>query len=284
MFIGWLNVWSWIVIHRSHCLLFLLALPVSAFSDVPWPDSLDVDLSYRNSAVLETGQNWDFRLGAGIEWEPTYQGSDRSDSEASPFVVAAYRADWGNVFLAGGGLGFSRMLNERFGVFLQLEMEDTRDVSDDPRLAGLGNQDEELELEIVGRYFMGPLTIGASVAPATGDKGLVWFVGGDYHWRLVDERLFMSLGADLSGSTKDNQRTDFGITREQSLASGFPEYTPDGGLKSFGVGVVAEYQLNRRWFMYAEVDYERLLGDVADSPIVFDKDNVEAGIGFFYRF
>lgn len=269
---------------RLFVLIAVFALPIGAYSQTQWPEALDIDLSYRNSAGLDADQNWDFRIGAGVEREPTYQGSDRSDTELDPFVVAAYRADWGNVFLTGSGLGFSRLLTERVGIFLQLEMEDTREVDDDPRLAALGDQDEELELELVAKYFAGPLTLGASVAPATGDKGVVWFVGADYHWRVVNERLFFSIGADISGSSKDNQQTDFGITASQSLASGFQEYSPGGGLKSWGLSLSAEYEMNRRWYLYAQAEYERLLGDVADSPIVFSENNVEAGIGVFYRF
>ncbi|MEM7276768.1 MAG: MipA/OmpV family protein [Pseudomonadota bacterium] len=269
---------------RILSLLSVFLVPLTAASEIQWADALDIDFSYRNSARLEANRTWDFRLGAGIEYEPTYQGSDRSDSEVDPFVIAAYRADWGNVFLTGGGVGFSRMLSKQIGIFVQLEMEDVREIDDDQRLAGLGNQDEELELEIVGKYFMGPLTLGISVAPATGDKGVVWFAGADYHWRLADERLFLSLGADLSGSSKDNQQTDFGITPAQSLASGYREYSPDGGLKSLGLSFAAEYEVNRQWYLYAQADYERLLGDVADSPIVFDENNVEVGLGVFYRF
>ncbi len=269
---------------RTLSLLAVLFLPLTAASEVQWADALDIDFSYRNSARLGVNQAWDLRLGAGLEYEPTYQGSDRSESELDPFIIAAYRADWGNVFLTGGGVGFSRMLSERIGVFAQLEMEDVRELDDDQRLAGLGSQDEELELEIVGKYFMGPLTLGVSIAPATGDKGVVWFAGADYHWRMVDERLFLSLGSDLSGSSKDNQQTDFGITSAQSLASGYPEYSPGGGLKSLGLSFAAEYELNQHWYVYAQADYERLLGDVADSPIVFDENNIEAGLGVFYRF
>lgn len=264
-----------------------IALP--ALADPSWPDYLDVDLNYRQSGRLEPGRRWDIRLGAGIEREPTFQGSDDAETDLDPFVVVAYRADWGNLFLTGGGLGYSRMLTDRFGLQVQLEVEDTREEGDDDRLAGLGDQDEELELEIVGRYFLGPWQFGASVAPATGDKGIVWFVGGGYTWRTANKRLFVSLGADLSGSDKDNQRTDFGITPERSAASvsGYPVYTPDGGLKSFGVNLNADYRLRNRWFLYGEVDYERLLGDVADSPLVTQggsENNIEAGLGIYYRF
>ena len=131
---------------------------------------------------------------------------------------------------------------------------------------------------------MGPWSLDAAVATATGDKGTVWFVGGTYTWRTAGDRAFVSINADLSGSTQDNQQTDFGITAEQSVASGFPEYSPDGGLKSFGIGLNLEYQMTDRWYLLSAIEYERLLGDVADSPIVFDQNNVEATLGIFYRF
>ena len=266
----------------SCCLIVSLAAPASA--EPPWPDELDIDLNFRNSARMSDDRHWDIRLGIGAEIEPTYQGSDRSSTEADAVIVLAYRADWGNIFLSGDGLGYSKLLTDNLAIAVQLEAEDTREIEDDTRLAGLGNQDEELELEISGRYFLGPFSIGASVAPATGDKGVVWFVGANYTWRAADDRLFATIGADLSGSSQDNQQTDFGITAAQSTVSGFPVYSPSGGLKSFGINVNAEYALSERWFLYSTVDFERLLGDVADSPIVFDRNALEAGIGVLYRF
>lgn len=260
-----------------------------SIAEPAWPDALDIDFNYRNSALAASAQGWDIRLGAGVEREPTFQGSDRSQTEADPFVLVGYKYRWGDLFLTGGGVGYSRMLTPSFGLQLQLEAEDTREVDDDDRLTGLGNQDEELELEIIGRYFQGPWQLGGSVAVATGDKGVVWFLGGGYAMRLADDRLFVNLSADLSGSDKKNQQTDFGITPAQAAAStfGYPEYTPGGGLKSFGLGVMLDYQLTDNWFVYSELDYERLLGDVADSPLVTltgSENNLEASVGVYYRF
>lgn len=259
-------------------------ISTSAAAQIPWPEQLDVDLAFRNSAVIQSDQRWDIRLGTGFEREPTYQGSDAGDTEADLFAIIAYRANWGNLFFSGDGLGFSRMLTERFGLQLELEAEDTREIDDDHRLIGLGNQDEELELEVIGNWFFGPWSLGTSVALASGDKGTVWFLGGKRTWRFANDRLFMTLGADLSGSNENNQQTDFGVTAAQSLASGFDEYSPGGGLKSFGLNLGAEYQLNQRWFLRGELDLERLLDDVADSPIVFDDNNIEVGFGFIYKF
>lgn len=271
---------------RKNLLVCLLAFASPVLAQPLWPEQLDVDLSYRNSAATDQDRRWDIRLGAGIEREPTFQGSDRSATEFDPYLILAYRADWGNLFAAGDGLGYSRVFGDRFGLLLRLEDEDARELDDDPRLIGLA-QEEELELEITGRYFFGSWTVGGSIATATGDKGTVWFLGGGRTFRLADDRLFVTLNADLSASNQDNQRTDFGITAEQSAISGFPVYDPGGGLKSLGINLSAEYELSKHWFLYADIEHERLLRDVADSPLVTNggsDNNLEAAIGFYYRF
>lgn len=268
--------------------LCLITLPLTAFGQSSWPDHIDIDLAFRNSATQPSDRAWGLRLGAGVESEPTFQGSDSSEANIDPFVVAQWHGEWGRLFLSGAGLGYSRVFNDRFGLLLNLEAEDARAEDDDSRLRGLGDQKEELELEIVGRYYSGPWHVGASIAPATGDKGLVWFFGGGRTWRPTDA-LFVTINADLSGSSASNQRTDFGISAQQAANSefGYSEYRPGGGLKSFGLELTADYKLSDRWFVYAELGYERLLGDVADSPLVKMGGSVnqaEAAIGLYIQF
>ena len=254
-----------------------------------WQDFIDLDLNYSRSALESERDGWDLRLGLAFESEPTYQGSSSNETELDLFAVAAWRSDWGNIFLAGDGLGYSQMLTDNFGLLLQLEAEDTRESNDDDVLRGLPDQEEELELEIVGRYFAAPWHIGAAIALATGDKGQVWFVGGGYSWRLIDDRMLITLAADLSGASSDNLRTDFGITPQQSAASerNFRVFTPEAGLKSMGVQLFGDFALTEQWFLRGGIELEQLLGDVADSPLVADvgdETNVEAELGFFYRF
>ena len=177
----------------------LLILAPLASAQPKWPKQLDVDLGFRNSASLAVEQHWDVRLGLGIESEPTYQGSDKTRTELDPLVVLAYRADWGNLFLSGEGIGYSKLLTERFAIAVQLEAEDTREIEDDKRLLGLGISKRNLNSKLPAGIFWAHSRSVDSVAPATGDKGIVWFVGGTYTWQAADERLFVTVGADLSG-------------------------------------------------------------------------------------
>lgn len=257
-----------------------------AVAQPAWPEYLDFDFNYRNSAANVLNSPWDIRLGIGLESEPTYQGSNKQATELDPFLVANYRAEWGNLFLTAEGFGFSTRIGQNFGLLLNLEQEDTREIDDDDRLIGLQSQDKELELEIEATYFLNQWNFGASIAPATGNKGIVWFVGGGYTWRPA-EQTFVQLSLDLSGSDKDNQRTDFGISLQDAMNTGFRPYTPEGGLKSAGWSISVDHQFSERWFLRGEASYERLLGDVAESPLVKDigrKNQYELGIGIYYQF
>ena len=259
-----------------------------------WDDRLDFDLSYLPSATggQPVGQRtgWDIRLGLGVEREPTYQGSDEYEFEPDPAVLLAYRTPFGTFSLAGEGFGFSTRVGRNLGLAFVLEAEDTREIDDDPDLAGLPDQEEELELEMTAEWLLGPWRVGGQVAVATGDKGSVYFLGGGYTWRFDADRLFVSLDADLSAATSDNLQTDFGITPAQSSASvaNYPVYTIDsGGLKSVGLGLTATWALRPNWFLFGEIETERFLGDVVDSPLVEiagSEIDTEVGIGFYYRF
>ena len=85
----------------------------------------------------------------------------------------------------------------------------------------------------------------------------------------------------------------FSITQAQSTgstASGLPElpvYHADGGLFSYGAGTQTEYFLNAQWTTHAFVEYERLTGSAADSPLVTERgspNQLTFGLGATYSF
>jgi MipA family protein len=85
----------------------------------------------------------------------------------------------------------------------------------------------------------------------------------------------------------------FSITQAQSTgstASGLPElpvYRADGGLYSYGAGTQTEYFLNPQWATHAFVEYERLTGSAADSPLVTERgspNQLTFGLGATYSF
>jgi outer membrane scaffolding protein for murein synthesis (MipA/OmpV family) len=76
----------------------------------------------------------------------------------------------------------------------------------------------------------------------------------------------------------------FGVDSKQSAESGLKKYKAESGIKDVNLSVTAGYSITNRWRLGGKVEYKRLLGDAADSPIVEDKNQFLAGIGISYHF
>jgi outer membrane protein len=85
----------------------------------------------------------------------------------------------------------------------------------------------------------------------------------------------------------------FSITSAQSAASSvgglpaLPVYNAGGGLYSYGAGSQVQYAFDPTWTAHALVEYERLTGSAADSPLVTQRgspDQFTIGLGATYSF
>lgn len=84
----------------------------------------------------------------------------------------------------------------------------------------------------------------------------------------------------------DDERNQafFGITPEQAANTSFAQYTPEGGHKSYGVQLQGLYDFNKDWRIAGQVNWERLTGDAADSPITQDENQYFYSLGFIRDF
>lgn len=99
----------------------------------------------------------------------------------------------------------------------------------------------------------------------------------------------VTLGADVTASyaSYDYMRTYFGVSAAGAAASGLPRFTADAGFKDVGANVSASYRLSKRWSLHAVGGYKRLIGNVADSPIVDragDTNQLFGAVGIGFSF
>jgi len=79
----------------------------------------------------------------------------------------------------------------------------------------------------------------------------------------------------------------FNINAAQSAASGLPVYNTSGGFYSYGAGGQLEYFFTPQWSTHAIVEYERITGSAADSPLLTQRGSANQltfGIGATYNF
>ena len=80
----------------------------------------------------------------------------------------------------------------------------------------------------------------------------------------------------------------FSVTPVQSSASGLSVFNAGGGWQSVGAGTQLKYRFNRVWAFYGFVEYDKLIGATASSPIVTEAGGSSkqwtTGIGVIYSF
>jgi len=139
---------------------------------------------------------------------------------------------------------------------------------------------DTLSVTVAGSYDLGNVHHSFVVSPSV-----------DYtmplsHAVMID----VSLSADVVGGRY--ARYYFGVGPNSSALTGLPRYRPGGGLKSVSLGLGGAVALNgdldRRGILIgAVVNYERLVGPFAASPLVATRgsaDQATVAVGAGYRF
>jgi outer membrane protein len=120
-----------------------------------------------------------------------------------------------------------------------------------------------------------------------GHTGLVSDLAADLVMPVTPQ-LTLSGGPRLMLASAAATSPYFGITPAQSAASGLPVYTAGGGgLHAFGAGSQARYEWSPQWATHMFIEYQRLAGDAANSPLVVQRgsrDQIQVGIGATYSF
>jgi outer membrane protein len=96
-----------------------------------------------------------------------------------------------------------------------------------------------------------------------------WTAGlNAYAMQPVAPQVTLAGGAAFTYGSGNYMDEYFGVTPNDSLASGLPVCAPGAGMRDVRGWATALYHLTPQWHVGAGVMYSRLVGDAADSPIV----------------
>ena len=230
---------------------------------------------------------WAFALGAGIEYETAYEGSDEFGFEVQPAGAVQWRRGNDIFYFAGEALGWRGLRADTWLLEALIGFDEGREEndSDDGRLDGLGDSEEGFELVLQARrafsndwrYWL----VGRLVSGDNGNLGL-FGVGRRFGDKTDGSGSEINVVAVFHDSKYAN--TGFGITAEQSMASGLAETRLSSGLRSIGLDYNYRYNINDNWQIFGEALYEHFSSDVRNSPIARGDYEAEIGIGFIYIF
>ncbi|MBE9603638.1 MipA/OmpV family protein [Acetobacteraceae bacterium H6797] len=237
--------------------------------------------------VMAPGQ-WDVRLGAGMGFGPAYPGSDVTMGRPAPLVDISYRTALpllDTVFLNNAdGLGFVAYRNGGFQAGASVNYAPGRDQDDNRRLQGMGDIGSGGRASIFARQDFGNFTLGLRGSRYLGlQDGTTIDASAALRQQFTPQ--FMAIARiEATWGDSDYMQQWFGVSRSQSIRSGYGRYDASAGFRSAALSLTGHYAVTPRWSVMGTVGIARLFGDAADSPITESKTQPFGFAGVAYRF
>lgn len=232
---------------------------------------------------------WTVEIGADAWALPRWQGADGSYIFIPVPTLDIRKAGTPERFHGPrDGFGFALIDTGQFRAgpvgMIRLPRREDKDGS---RLAGLGDVGTAYEVGIFVEYLWAPwLRTRAEVRQGWGGHdGIVADLFADAIVP-ISKQFTLSAGPRITLASTAATAPYFSVTAVQA-ASGLPLYDAKGGVRSVGAGAKARYLWNQQWGTHVFVEYERLTGDAANSPIVTmrgSRDQWMFGAGVTYSF
>jgi outer membrane scaffolding protein for murein synthesis (MipA/OmpV family) len=211
-------------------------------------------------------------LGLASEVQPVYDGSHAYRVQGGPVINIQYRDI---AFLAtGDGLGYNFLRGDHYRVGVALAYDLGRKMRDDySNLRGMGDigaapvgkvfaswvlsKKFPIILRIDARQFIG------GVDGAVGDAGVYFPLPGS------SKTFVMFAGPSITLATHHYMQNLYGVTPQQSLASGHPVYEiGHTGTSAAGVGFSATKFVTEHWMINLDAAINQIRGGPSRSPLV----------------
>jgi len=232
--------------------------------------------------------NWTVMVGIGGEYTPDFVGS--KNGKLMPIPIFSIRRA-GSIDQFRGPRDSASIALLDVGYFRAgpaFKYVSSRKSDKYSELTGLGDVKAAYELGGFVEYFpVDWLRLRSELRQGMGgNTGTVADVSADVIVPLI-QRLTISAGPRFTWKSTKATAPYFGVDAAQSVASGLPMYDARGGAHSVGFGGQISYRINPQWEVHAYVEYERLLGDAAGSPLVKlrgSSNQTTIGLGASYSF
>jgi outer membrane protein len=219
--------------------------------------------------VPSASGSWTVMVGVGGEYKPDFEGA--KGAMLSPVPIFSIRRAGSPENFHGARDSASIALfdfgNLRAGP--AVKFVSSRKADNYSELQGLGDVKATVEVGGFVEYF--PVdwfrTRVETRQGLGGQQGVVADFSADFIVPLL-QRFTISAGPRFTYESTKATSPYFGIDAVQAMATGLPAFDAQGGAHSAGAGAQLTYRFNPQWEVRTSVEYERLLGDAAKSPLV----------------
>lgn len=221
------------------------------------------------SDTASTQSKWSVVVGGGGAYAPDYEGSDDYEFQPFPFASIVYD-DF--IFIEGTSLGVNLLNYEGLKAGPVVRYGGGRDEDDNDALDGLGDIGDSIEVGGFASYQVGIWSAAMTVTQdvAGGHEGMVAEMSTGVAVPLSDN---LSTSIEASASWADSNYMDafFGVSGSQAAKTGYDRHEAEAGFKDVGIALGLNYMVTEAIGVSGRVQYTKLLGDAADSPIVKDE-------------
>lgn len=219
-------------------------------------------------------------LGVGVAVTPDYQGAD--DDRVTPIPVIDIKKGW---FFANlrNGAGVEPVSTDHFTLgasAVYVSGYRRRDVPNgiEKLSNGIGAR---VFSEIRGAGFVG--TLGATKIVSGSTRGLLADISLSFPVPVSSR---FTLTPTVGAIWADRKHSDryFGVSTDESLASGLPQFEADSGFKDLSATLTGSYRLTDRITLSATGGITSVLGNLRNSPIVFKETQSFGALTFSHRF
>ena len=236
-------------------------------------------------APAGAANDWTFSAGVAVGAYPLYVGSSKSKTLAIPTFDIRYQ-DW---FFINPirGIGAEAELLEGLKASASLGASfNSRKAKDDTRLNGLGDIGSAATIRVGLDYKLGQAFVSGAVISRLGDsngRGTQFEVDAGYTVLASRSGIF-ALGLEAKAMDGTYARNFFGVSAQQSAASGLAAFNANGGLQSIGLFAQAIVPLSDRWTFFGRAAINQLRSDAAASPITEDRSQPYVLATLNYKF
>jgi outer membrane scaffolding protein for murein synthesis (MipA/OmpV family) len=246
-----------------------------------WADvSEEIDEAPGYEDPDDSKRNWAFTVGVAAGISPDYEGSNDYEFGLGPNFAISWKK---TVFYKGKSLGANLIKRKNLKAGPILSWTSGRDEDDNDKLEGLGDVDSSVEAGGFVSYRHKPFRfrLEARQDVGSGHDGALVEMSGGTTLPFQKPLVFAALGT--TWASDDYMESFFGIDTKQSAESGLKRYNAEAGIKDVNISLTAGHAINNRWRVGGKLEYKRLVGDAADSPIVDDENQFLFGITLTYR-
>jgi outer membrane scaffolding protein for murein synthesis (MipA/OmpV family) len=214
--------------------------------------------------------DWRYVAGLSAAVQPLYSGSKPYRVEGGPVFDIRYR----NVaFISvGEGIGVNFLHGQTYRIGVSAVYDLGRTVSDySSHLRGLGDISAAPAAKLFASWVVSkkfPLVLRADARQFVGGAdGAVGDLEAYMPLPGSSKRFVMFAGPSITFADHLYLQKEFGVTRAQALASGYPVFDPHPGTNAEGVGFSATGFITQNWLINVDGAIDRLRGSAAESPI-----------------